>query len=720
MNDTQLKALEYLDEGYSIVPVKISYTTGGKKKSSFPKPWKEFTDRRMTEEECVEAFAPEDISIAIVTGKISGITVLDIDKDEKGRHKADIKNLPETKTIQTQSGGYHLYYKYNPDIKTTAGYKLVNGEVDVRNDNGIVFAPSHDKDQRYKVIKNDFIEEAPIHLFSTQLSLKRIQPTTLNDLLSAPKGSRNSTAYSYFLTELQKIEQREEFHLLLGNTKEAIKDQPAKESWSNIEATFHSATKRVDNFRKDMDEKQVKDSTKKAVLGDIRQFYNRVEEHFITDNPDLVIFVQKENVDFYEYKEGVYTLLLKIDIMSRLAQYLKSKGLFTYNKDSNHQEVYRRLKTYVVSMPEKTFREIDRDYINLKNGLYNIKTYELETHRRDVFSINQLPFAFKEDSPTPLFDKHIEMITQSDEGLKRMHQQMFGYVVAPGNPRHKVHLLYGKIARNGKSMHTKLLSKLVGEINVSNLALSQLQGNKPHELIDIENKKLNISDEATTRYVESPVLTSMSAEGVVNLKGLYKPSYPHKVQANFIICGNDLPTFSDSTGMKHRVVVIPFNHQIPESERIIRYEDVIAEKELPGIFNWAIEGHKDIEKNGFFISAESKKDKKEFDRNANSIMSFLEDECEFEPEIYSTAKDLYGTVGKDRTGYNAYCFGEGIKPVSFKRFKAEIRRLNDGGEIPAIEFGITRKVGTKSARVLLGIDTKEHQERVANPDFNFN
>jgi hypothetical protein len=45
----------------------------------------------------------------------------------------------ETPTCRTQSGGIHWYFKYDPEIKTSAGF---NGySIDVRNDNGLIICP---------------------------------------------------------------------------------------------------------------------------------------------------------------------------------------------------------------------------------------------------------------------------------------------------------------------------------------------------------------------------------------------------------------------------------------------------------------------------------------------------------------------------------------------------------------------------------------------------
>jgi hypothetical protein len=89
----------------------------------------------------------EPSNIAVVTGEISGVTVLDIDIGE-GKFGAEswaeaIKDHGEPATLiaQTGSGGMHVVFQYNSALKT-AGNVLGKG-VDCRNDGGyIVAAPS--------------------------------------------------------------------------------------------------------------------------------------------------------------------------------------------------------------------------------------------------------------------------------------------------------------------------------------------------------------------------------------------------------------------------------------------------------------------------------------------------------------------------------------------------------------------------------------------------
>ena len=76
---------------------------------------------------------------AILTGKKSNITVIDYDNEEKFNADDSIyKFMDKQNLIVKTNNGYHIYFKYDEEIKQTSNKEL---EIDVRNDGGIIFAP---------------------------------------------------------------------------------------------------------------------------------------------------------------------------------------------------------------------------------------------------------------------------------------------------------------------------------------------------------------------------------------------------------------------------------------------------------------------------------------------------------------------------------------------------------------------------------------------------
>jgi hypothetical protein len=98
----------------------------------------------------------------IITGKQNNITVVDFDSykldwltlDQHPIYKTfggvDNKHF-ETLTVKTPNGGYHFYFKYEPEIKQTQS----DIEIDIRSDGGYIISPnSKINGKKYKIIKD--------------------------------------------------------------------------------------------------------------------------------------------------------------------------------------------------------------------------------------------------------------------------------------------------------------------------------------------------------------------------------------------------------------------------------------------------------------------------------------------------------------------------------------------------------------------------------------
>jgi len=128
----QLKnALKYADRGYSVIPVQ-------KDKKPFVK-WSKFQKEKATPEQIRQWWSDfPGANIGIVTGEISGLTILD--PDTKSGIDALNDLLPEnltTPVANTPNGGQHYYFKYVPDLPNKA---RVLTDTDIRNDGGYIVA----------------------------------------------------------------------------------------------------------------------------------------------------------------------------------------------------------------------------------------------------------------------------------------------------------------------------------------------------------------------------------------------------------------------------------------------------------------------------------------------------------------------------------------------------------------------------------------------------
>lgn len=114
-------------------------------------------------------------NVGIVTGAVSGLTVIDIDTapgkggDETWAEIVREHGEAQTSTAQTGSGGAHLFFSYNSALKTAAN--VLGKGIDCRNDGGyVVAAPSR---HRSGGVYSWMNEDEPLAVLPAHLSRRK-------------------------------------------------------------------------------------------------------------------------------------------------------------------------------------------------------------------------------------------------------------------------------------------------------------------------------------------------------------------------------------------------------------------------------------------------------------------------------------------------------------------------------------------------------------------
>ncbi len=137
-----------IGDGYSVIPI-----AEGEKRPSVK--WTEFQSRYATEEEIDRWWVRDpDSNIAIVTGRISNLSVIDVDPRNGGENHVNGKALGRA-TVVTGGGGYHHYYRYLPQTAQTKP-GLFKG-IDFKSDGGYILCPPSRTSGEYRyTVADDF------------------------------------------------------------------------------------------------------------------------------------------------------------------------------------------------------------------------------------------------------------------------------------------------------------------------------------------------------------------------------------------------------------------------------------------------------------------------------------------------------------------------------------------------------------------------------------
>jgi len=174
-------ALKYLAKGFSVVPVenKIAKVK-----------WRDYQDKLPKISEVMKWWTDyPNADVAIITGRASGVSVVDVDVKSGGLTSLRALNLPLTWTVKTGGGGWHYYYKYSPNAPMGAGFYK---GIDVRSDGGYVVAPpsSHKSGGKYRwtYVEGEMVD------FPDDLFVKKEQNNWKEMIKGSSNGTRNETA----------------------------------------------------------------------------------------------------------------------------------------------------------------------------------------------------------------------------------------------------------------------------------------------------------------------------------------------------------------------------------------------------------------------------------------------------------------------------------------------------------------------------------------------
>jgi len=171
-----------VEKKWSVIPV-----SRDSKKPAIP--WKTYQENLANEDNLIRWFGVgSNYNIGLVTGRLSGIIVIDCDTLEAS--DGFVKEYPEASTtLQVVTGrGIHYYFKYEEGIRNDTGKKL-GEKIDVRGDGGyVVIPPSIHANGKVYVYRKFDIANLPTNL-QQKITGNRFNDTRNDNILPRDKNT---------------------------------------------------------------------------------------------------------------------------------------------------------------------------------------------------------------------------------------------------------------------------------------------------------------------------------------------------------------------------------------------------------------------------------------------------------------------------------------------------------------------------------------------------
>ncbi|MDK0898718.1 phage/plasmid primase, P4 family [Clostridium perfringens] len=315
----------------------------------------------------------------------------------------------------------------------------------------------------------------------------------------------------------------------------------------------------------------------------------------------------------------------------------------------------------------KDFDDFNRNpyLVNVRNGLLDIRDMSFKEHTPSYLSTVQLNVEYNPQVDCPQFKKFLNEVL--DCKLIPLVQEIVGYLLTTNTASQKAFVFWGP-ARTGKSTLLWVVEYLLlGKKNVSNIPWQEI-GDK-FKTAELLGKLANVFSDLPSKSIDDTgIFKVVTGEDYLMAEKKNKNPFKFKPFARLVFSCNELPrNYVDRTeGFYRRLIIVPFSRQIEKSkiDKALKYK---FQREKEGILNWALEGLKRLYENNFEFSENELTDgvKKEYKRENNNVISFVEECCELDGLFSCSRIELYES-------YKEFCVEAGLKALSQIKFNKEL------------------------------------------------
>jgi putative DNA primase/helicase len=331
------------------------------------------------------------------------------------------------------------------------------------------------------------------------------------------------------------------------------------------------------------------------------------------------------------------------------------------------QEIIEFIRLDVPELPEQPSTEL----INLRNGLLNVRTWELFAHSPDFLSTIRIPITFDRNATCPAIDKFIGEVFSDD--ATALAWEILGDLLTPDRSVQKAICLLGE-GGNGKSAFLELATNFVSTENVCHLSLQRLEADR-FASARLYGKLANIcSDLPGERLSSTATFKALTGCDRITAEIKYRDSFEFTPFARLVFSANRLPGSNDgSQAFFDRWLIVPFanrfRHTRSEIPRNVLQARLHAPWELSGALNKALDGLKRLRNRSRFTEPkECRALLRKYQASSDSLAAWLE-------EHTTAAEDAVIPQSELHQAYARHCRQIHRHTASMQLFGRRLRAL---------------------------------------------
>lgn len=371
------------------------------------------------------------------------------------------------------------------------------------------------------------------------------------------------------------------------------------------------------------------------------------------------------NRQLHCYRDGIYITGHKY-IENLMLQVIPSI------KANQRTEVLKYLE---VKIPDDEEVHMQETLIAFRNGVLNIMTDELLPFSPEYIVTNKIPWDYNPNAYDELMDSTLNKISCNDHEIRALLEECAGYCLYRKNDLETSFILTGT-GSNGKSTYLEALECMLGQNNVSNLDIAELDDR--FSTVMLAGKLANIGDDISNEFLQGKtiaVFKKIVSANSIKAENKGQDVFFFKPYTKLLFSANTIPRMQSKgfSAIKRRLAIIPFNAVFskndPDYDSTVKWK-LKSQSAMEYLIVIALQGLKRALSYGFTESSKVKDEVEQFEKDNNPVLGWLESLDEDDEVQYiarTPVNDLY-------VSYDSYCYQNGFKSTSNSEFSKQIQK----------------------------------------------
>lgn len=356
------------------------------------------------------------------------------------------------------------------------------------------------------------------------------------------------------------------------------------------------------------------------------------------------------------------------------------------------------------------YLESDPERLVVANGILDLTTGEVEEYTPDEYHKTMIDVEYDPDAECPEIDSFLHDVVD-DQDVDSLYR-LIAHTLYKEYAAEKAAMLLGD-GRNGKSVFLSLVEAFIGEWNVSNKSLQELNEDE-WAANNLVGKLANVHPDMSDQTVETmQMFKKLTGRDTVSANVKFESPIRFENHATLLFACNRMPVLKDDTrGNWRRWLLIDFPNTFePGEEGTVPKRELMdkltTEEELQGLLARCVEEIQGWDQGrDWFPSAPSWKEaRRRIRRAAEPIYDFAHS-CLEESEGFVTTDEA-------RRAYQNYAEAEGLPGMSREQFGKKLLSLTDF----TIEKTQKRQAGHRM-HVYEGVELTDRGEKYASGEAN--